>query len=134
VEGIEISIAPADEEIADPRPGDLKTFFTFTFPGPTFRSASIHVDPSKIKVADDDGRLYQGRVLQEETRPSGRSDGIYTETIARLVYPEPAGRSRKLTYVFEPGSVMLGGRKIAIAPFRFTLVTKNDVYYGSINC
>src|SRR5689334_2291515 len=51
VEGIEISIAPADEEIADPRPGDLKTFFTFTFPGPTFRSASIHVDPSKIKVA-----------------------------------------------------------------------------------
>jgi hypothetical protein len=46
----------------------------------------------------------------------------------------PADASGRITFLFEDGTVTVGGRGIPIAPFRFERVTKGNVYYASIDC
>ena len=129
VDGIEISISPAEENISTYGAGDLETFFGFSF-----RGADVRIDPSKIKVTDGSQAIFQGQVLEQSTRPTRRPNGTFTWTTLRLVYPAPAGRIERLTYVFEPGSVTFDGKPVPVSAFNFTRVTKSDVYYGSINC
>jgi hypothetical protein len=130
IDGVEISISPAHENIGQPHPASLPTSIGFTY-----RRAEVQVDLSKIRVrTEPDGATFEGEILEQRVRPTRRMEGEFLWNRGQLLFPKPAGLSEGITYVFLPGALQVGGREIVVSPFRFTRVTKQDVYYGSINC
>lgn len=130
VEGIEISLSPSEEKLSIPYPTSLQTYITFTY-----RIPGVQVDFSKIVLRAEPGdAVIEGRVLNAYERPTRRVDGEFYIKVASLQFPEPAGVPEQVTFIFKPGALMLDGRAIPVLPFRFTRVTRDDVYYGSINC
>lgn len=130
VEGIEISLSPSEEKFSPPYPASLPTYISFTY-----RVPGVQVDFSKIVLRTEPGGVViEGRMLNTYERPTRRVDGEFHIKVGRLLFPEPAGVPEQVTFIFKPGALMLDGRAIPVLPFRFSRVTRDDVYYGSINC
>ncbi len=93
----------------------------------------IAVDPSRVEVVVD-GEALKPEVVANTEHPSRRSQGNYKWLSLQLRYPSPSGLKKHLSVVFQSGAVLLNEHSVAVAPFRFSRVTKSDLYYGSINC
>ena len=95
----------------------------------------MQADFSKIRLRTEaDGRTFEGAVLEQRIESIRLIDGQFLSHRARLQFPEPTGLAGRIAYVFLPDALQVNSRLIAVSPFRFSRVTKQDVYYGSINC
>ncbi|MDP1928442.1 MAG: hypothetical protein Q8K62_08025 [Thiobacillus sp.] len=130
VEGVEIWLSPSDEKLSAPYPTSLQTNISFTY-----RISGVQVDFSKIVLrTEPEGVVIGGQVLSTYERPTLRIDGEFQRQTGQLLFPAPAGVPEQITIIFKPGALTVDGRVIPISPFRFSRVTRSDIYYGSINC
>lgn len=130
VEGIEIALSPSEEKLSSPYPVSLPISISFTY-----RTPGVQVNYSKIVLrTEPEGVVNEGRVLKAYENPIRRIDGEFNIQRGYLLFPEPSGVPERITIIFKPGALSVDGRAIPVLPFRFSRVTRNDVYYGSINC
>lgn len=130
VEGIEIFIAPGKEDVGSNPEPRLPVWMSFYLPD---EMGDVAVNPAKIGVVIE-GTVLPPEVLSSTERLARRSQGNYKSKWLELRYPPPSGTADRVTFLFQSGALLLNGQPVAVAPFRFSRVTKSDIYYGSINC
>ncbi len=130
VQGVEIFISPGTEELPANAVPSLVVQMGFSYPD---GMANVVVDSAKIHV-EVDGVTLKPEVVSASDRVDRRSKGYYRWISMQLRYPPPSGLTDQVKFVFQPGALQIDGHVVSVAPFRFSRVTKSDVYYGSINC
>ena len=130
VNGVELDLAPGDESMHEPFSDALTLSVSLTW-----RDTQAALDISKIELlTDTDGRRFDPKIVNLQTRPIRQAGGTFQWQTARVVYPEPSGLANKVTFVFREDALTVNGQPLAVQPFHFSRVTKKDWYYGSINC
>lgn len=130
VQGVEIFISPGEKDMSDTPDERLSTTISFSFPD---GEVDVIVDPTKI-IMEVDGEVLKPETLSATDRITRRSKGLYEWKRVMLIYPAPSGQKDNVKFVFQQGALKINGQIVPVAPFRFSRVTKSDIYYGSINC
>jgi hypothetical protein len=116
VGGVEITVFPKYE-----KDQPLRIYLLF---GKT--SDSVEISPEMFEVRSGDNTARPTTIVVQNAGPYFFKSIDYT--LPSSSYGE------EISLIFLPNFLSLEGKDIEIEPFRFRLVTKPDVYYGSINC
>lgn len=99
-----------------------------------FERGALQLSPEKWEVrTTPEDRTVTAVVERSESQPPDISHPYHTEW-RHLEYAVSSDEPNDVTFVLPPGTVIFDGNPVDVAPFRFSKVTKWDIFYGSINC
>lgn len=96
------------------------------------QDGSAELNGNQITVQTSDKTFMAVSVDPGERAPRNKTP--YFEKWVNVTFPAEAGAASAISLVFRSGSLRKNGKIIEVQQFRFTKVTKIDIYYLSINC